>query len=191
MSRSVLTLLLVARAAFLPRGASNIDRAQTPALKRSVNRRLLWFFGIVLLTVGCEKPDAAHHFATLLDTPTQLGPEWVELSPVDSLRADRDNNCLVITLGDGYQRTAMMAEFVDSASRDTVRLEADLLLADGRRYALTSHGVLLESDQQPRMTVCDAGPRSNQPRWFRAAFIRAPRAIAIRHIEWQSYDASL
>jgi hypothetical protein len=146
---------------------------------------------MLILTVGCEKPDAAHHFATLLETPTQLGPEWVELSPIDSLRADRDNNCLVITLGAGYQWTERRTEFVDLASRDTVRFEADLMFADGRRYALKRQGVVLEYDKEPRVTVCDDGPRPGQPRWFRSVFIRAARPIAIRHIEWRSYDASL
>jgi hypothetical protein len=115
----------------------------------------------------------------------------VELSPSDSLRADRDNNCLVITLGAGYQWTGRSAEFVDSARSDTVRFEADLVFADGRRYALKHQGAMFEYDKEPRAIVCDDGPRPGQPRWFRNAFIRAPRPIAIRRIEWQSYDASL
>jgi hypothetical protein len=80
---------------------------------------------------------------------------------------------------------------VDSASRDTVRFETYLVLADGRRYALTSHGTRSESDRQPRVILCDAGPRPDHPRWFRAAFIRAIRPVSVSRIEWQSYDASL
>ena len=103
MSRSARTPLRTAKAHSLPRGARNSNSIQAAAPNRSVNHRLVWLCGIVLLVVGCEKPDAPHHFATLLDTHTQLCPEWAELLPVDSLRADRDNNCLVITLSDGYR----------------------------------------------------------------------------------------
>ncbi len=191
MPRSACDLLRAARADFLPRAVRNSNSTETPALKRSVDRRLVWLLGILFLTVGCEKPDAAHHFATLLDTPTRLGPEWVELSPVDSLRADRDNNCLLITLGAGYQWTDRRTEFVDLASGDTVQFQADLVLADGRRYHLERQGVRLEYDREPRVTVCGGDPRSGQPRWFRNAFIRAARPVAIRRIEWESYDASL
>ena len=187
MPRSPRALLRTARADLLPRGARHPDRTTTPALERSANRGLVWLFAILLLAAGCEKPDAAHHFATLLDTPRQLGPQWVELSLGDSLRADRDNNCLVITLGEGSQWT----DLVDPASRDTVRFEADLVFADGRRHPLKRQGVVLEYDKEPRITVCDSGPRPGQPRWFRNAFIRAARPIAVRRIEWQSYDASL
>ena len=188
MPRSPRALLRTARADFVSRESRHPCRATTRALRRSANCPLVWLFGILLLlTAGCEKPDAAHHFATLLDIPTKLGPQWVELSPIDSLRADRDNNCLVITLGEGSQWT----DLVDPASRDTVRFEADLVFADGQRYPLKRQGVLLDYDKEPRITVCDSGPRPGQPRWFRDAFIRAARPIAVRRIEWQSYDASL
>jgi hypothetical protein len=80
---------------------------------------------------------------------------------------------------------------VDLASGDTVRFEADLVFADGRRHPLKRQGVVLEYDKEPRVTVCDDDPRPGRPRWFRDAFIRAARPIAVRRIEWQSYDASL
>lgn len=191
MPRSARALLRIATSAARPRGARNSKSTRASTPKRSLSRGLAGLFGIVLLTVGCEKPDAPHHFATLLDASTQLGPEWVALSSSDSLRADRHNNCLVITLDTGYQWTSHETELVDPASRDTVRFEADLALADGRRYALKRQGVLFEYDKDPRVTVCDDGPRPGRPRWFRNAFIRAVRPVAVRRIEWQSYDASL
>lgn len=191
MPRSARALLRIASSAAPPRGARNTNCTPSPAPNRSLNRRLAALFAIMLLSVGCESTDAPHHFATLIDTPTRLGPEWVELSPGDSLRADRHNNCLVITLATGYQWTTRARELVDPASSDTVRFEADLVFADGRRYALKRQGVLIEYDREPRVTVCDDGPRPGRPRWFHDAFIRAARPIAVRRIEWQSYDATL
>lgn len=148
-----------------------------------------WLLYAVLLALGCRERDVPHHFAILLDTSAQLGPEWVELPTTDSLLADRDNNCLVTTLAAGYRPTQWRTEYVDSTGRDTVAFEAYLVLTDGQRHVLTGGGT--RTGPEPTAILCDAGPRPDERRWFRAVYIRALHPVSIRRIEWQSYDVSL
>lgn len=144
--------------------------------------------GAILLPVASQSGCERNQTYVLREQPITLDSAWVRLPATEPMSARGDDRSLRLRLPSHYAVGGRLEWITDNQLRDTIRISARLVLADGRRVALECCGA---GRRVPEVEVFLWIPST--VRVYESAIsaveIRSSRPFVVNHIAWLDHWA--